>query len=357
MNKKEERSVMNIKVIKPSQLSLLQQDWEKIEKQSDMTYFQTYEWNKLLVEQFNKQMKRRIYRKVRYVTLFDNCGNIRIIVPLRIKRLVKKKKLIREIELLGADSFSDYVNLIYPDNIKDEEFSFVIDYIKRNYRNYTISWRSLPKKSKSVSYLKHFYAENVEDFYKTVVIPVNRFQSFEEYYQALSKSTRQNYRTSCNRMKKDNVELEYKLFAGKIEGKLIDTLLRINLERTIEKNPNRFATKFSIIREKASLRLNNIIRNMMTNLTNCWTLVTYLNGDAAGFLTGARNDNNIYVMMNKVKPEYEFYSPMIVSIIEYIKDLYEVNFNGILDFGRGTETYKYKLGGEERNLVSFKLEL
>ena len=48
---------------------------------------------------------------------------------------------------------------------------------------------------------------------------------------------------------------------------------------------------------------------------------------------------------------------MIVSIIEYIKDLYEGNFNGILDFGRGTETYKYKLGGEERNLVSFKLEL
>ena len=347
---------MTIKMIKPYKLKSIQDDWKKLEYQTDMTEFQTYDWNKLLLEQFQKQIKRRFYRKVRYLILLDEKSVVRVIVPLRIKILVKKKKLIKEIELLGADSFSDYVNLIYPDDVTAEEFSKIVDYLKEKYVDYTIIWTSLPDESKFVNYLKGLYPEYTKNFYKTVVIPIGQFSSFDEYYSSLSKNTRQNYRTSCNRMERDKLQFTYEVFEGKIDNALMDTLLKINLERTIEKNPNRFTTKFSVIQEKINLKYNNIIRKMWRQ-NNSWTLVAYLNGVEVGFLTGIQNKQNIYVMMNKVKPEYEFYSPMIVSIVKFIEHLYCNDFCGKLDFGRGTESYKYKLGGVERNLLSLNIKL
>jgi hypothetical protein len=112
-----------------------------------MTFFQSFEWNKLLLNQFRKQWKRRLYRKVQYGCVFEK-NHLVVIAPLRIKRLVKEKKIIKEIELLGSDSFSDYVNLIYSD-AKKEYFDCLIKGMAARWKDYEINWSCIPQKRKA----------------------------------------------------------------------------------------------------------------------------------------------------------------------------------------------------------------
>jgi hypothetical protein len=303
-----------------------------------------------LVNQFNKQWKRRFYRKIRYACVYDGDKFV-VIAPLRIKRLIKKKGIVKEIELLGSDSFSDYVNLIYAE-AENEHFECLMNGLASNWKGYALNWTSIPKESAFGAYIRGRFGENVQDWYKTVLIPLDRFENFDDYFKSLSKSTRQNYRTACNRMNRDGVSFRWKIYDGIIEKSLIDTLLEINLERTIEKNQSEFSTKRAIRKESRELKYYSIVRSMMSEMKSCWTLVVYINDKEAGFLTGAKSGRIIYVVMNKVKPEYEFYSPMIAAIVQLAEKLYGSREIEILDFGRGTEDYKYKLGGVDTDLVS-----
>ena len=344
---------MNIKVYKISQLHIIEEEWKRLEKGKDMTFFQTFEWNKCLVTQFKRLIFRRLYRTLKYVVLYDDDGNVICIAPLRIKRLVKKRTIVRCIELLGADSFSDYVNLIY-DSCYEEGFSTMMEYIFKRWKKYSIDWRSIPKDSLFADFLINYYKDNTLDFRKCVYIPVEK----KDYYSELSKNTRQNFRTSCNRMQRDGLSFRWEIVNIIDEDSLIDKLLEINLERTIEKNSHRFTNRVSVIKEKIRLRYLSIIRIIMGNSEYAWSLIAYLNDDIAGFLTGAYYKDKVYVMMNKVSPQYEFYSPMIVASIQYIGELCQSDSDiKIVDFGRGTESYKYRLGGEEADLIKFSYNL
>ncbi len=342
---------MKIKIYGEHCIKSIKDSWMALEKGSDMTIFQSYEWNEILLYQYNHQYIRRLYRKIRYVCLSDENNIIKVIAPLRIKKIIKKGKIIREIELFGADSFSDYVNFIYND-VNETYFTEIMSFINNKWRKYKIRWNSIPEKSKLGIALSLRYPLDTSYYYKCIYIPIPENGN---YINMLSKSTRQNYRTAINRMKREGLEFTWRIFDYNIDENLIDKLMDINLERTIEKNGDEFQKLGRKMVEYINLKFGNIVRRMMSYSNHSWTLVSYLNDDEAGFLTGLRTEDTVYVMMNKVRPKYTFYSPMIVAIIDYIDSLnMGVDKIKIVDFGRGTEDYKYKLGGKEVSLIKYE---
>lgn len=326
--------------------------WKILEKGLEMTPFQSFAWNKLLVHQYNSQGYRKIYRRLRYVCVCDD-QEIKLIAPLRFKNYIRGSKHIREIELLGADSFSDYVNFIYSD-FKEEYFTSLMHFLSDKYSSYILHWRDIPANSSIGTQLKKRFGENLNEERFTVTISLN-FESFQKYFDHLSKHTRQNYRTAINRIKRDGHQFSWKEFDGISDRTFTKKLMDVNYARTIEKNPDRYKSFGKRVKEVLRKYMNNFICEMIANYEDAWVLVGYIDDDIVGFLAGSKVGNIVYVMMNKVNPKYEFYSPMIVAIVQYIQHCLESK-NGIeiMDFGRGTEQYKFKLGGEAQQLYGIE---
>lgn len=332
----------------------IEAEWNALSQGKDMTFFQTFAWNTLLKKQFSRQILRRIYRKLCYVCVYDE-NELKLIAPLRVRKLYKGGRLIQEIELLGADSFSDYVNLIY-NQIDDAVLDALFEFLENNWPGYVLFWKDIPQESYLAGYLSRKYGKHTSMRSKSIVIPLH-FESFDEYFMSLSKSTRQNYRTSCNRMARDEVSFRIEAFMHLQDDTFIDQLMQINYDRTIEKNNETFRSPVKRMKEKFILKYNNIVRDMIKGLENSWVLVTYINDVPAGFFAGVATEDTIHVMMNKVKPEFGFYSPMIVTAIQYLEQLFQSRAIKVLDFGRGTEQYKYKLGGTEVDLMQLEMLL
>ena len=94
-------------------LNLIKDKWLELEDGSDMTFYQSFEWNKLLYKQWNRSLYNKLTSEV--VILHDEnviMPFIRQKIGLSIKWLGRKKGL----HLLGEDSYSDYLNLIYKEN-------------------------------------------------------------------------------------------------------------------------------------------------------------------------------------------------------------------------------------------------
>lgn len=353
---------MYIKIFKANKIEEIRESWLKLQNSEDMTYFQSIEWNYLLINQFNRQIEKRFYRRIRYICVFDN-NSLVLIAPLRIKKIFKFFHVIKEIELLGADSFSDYVNLIYGNNVKESYFDYLFDFLHKYKTGYKLVWNCIYKNTLFGKYLKKKYCYNIREYKKSIYIPSNNFANFEEYFLSLSKSTRQNFRTSCNRMKRDGLSFSFRLYGclqnehNSLSKEVVKRLMKLNLIRTIEKNSQQFSSKIKILKESFNLRFRNIVKDNIETNPSQWTLIAYLDNKEAGFLTGvfSNTKNCIYVMMNKVLPEFEFYSPMMTAIIKFIEYNYSIGYTGIYDFGRGTESYKYKLGGQENILLSLEM--
>ena len=67
---------MNIKVYKISQLHIIEEEWKRLEKGKDMTFFQTFEWNKCLVTLLKRLIFMSMYRIIKYVVLYDDVGSV-----------------------------------------------------------------------------------------------------------------------------------------------------------------------------------------------------------------------------------------------------------------------------------------
>lgn len=346
---------MIIKEFDVKEIDKLKDAWENLEDGKDMSVFQTYGWNDVLKDEFLWTTFKRIYRKLIYTCVLDDDGNVKLIAPLRVKKLIKKSGLVKEVELLGEDSFSDYVNLIYKD-VSDDVFDALFNYLKEKYKGYKLKWGSIKEDSEFGKYILKKYPNNSGFDRKCVIIPL-KFESFEDYFNSLSKNARQHYRTRKNRLNKNGLSLTYKV-DGQIPKEEALELMILNYERTIEKNKEQYKTFFSRAKEKYNCTHKSFPLYQMIHNIYAWTLTSFIGGEKAGFLTGCLKDGVAYIIMNKVNIKYEYYSPMIVSTIDYIKDIYENNLDiKVLDFGRGTEEYKYRLGGVDVNLIKIEYTL
>lgn len=327
--------------------------WKTIEKNPEMTVFQSYEWNVLLYRQWKKSLYNRIFSKV-YIFSEE-----KMIVPLVAQKISFGFKWIgrkRGVYILGTDSYSDYLNIIYGENQEDHILDFIKEILKLKMPLY------LSRIREDTQTYRLLNENGIYPSTETVAVEVllDKFSSKEEYTKSLSKSTRQNLRTALNRMQKDNIRFHFEVIEGKLGEEMVAELLPIHLARIMDINKryknclNRISNYFRRKKLKKIELHNNVVTEAMVKMDNALTVVAYCNNEIGGYIFGFRENEKIRIIQNCIKDEYKFYSPMFRGIYDFICELIGSTINSV-DFTRGGEEYKYKLGGVETKLYSYVL--
>ncbi len=335
-------------------LDSLQKKWKELQKGTDMTVFQSFEWNKLLLIQHLHNRYNRLFSKV-YIYESDNT-----IVPIVVQKCSLNIRWFgrrRGIYFLGEGSYSDYLNCIY-DVFSEYEITDVLNRIRNDFSNLTWKMSFLREGNALQKYLE---SKEVRVTHRMVSVEVRLPKTEEEYNAKLSKSTKQNLRTARNRMDRDSIEYECRVEEKKIDEKLADDLVPIHLRRVLEINSHSDGLINSIsnwLHRKVLVHNetnNNIVNMAMKLLNNSVLVLCQLNGEVAGYLYGLKDNNTVRILQNCFVDNYKFYSPMFRGTYDFLKQKIMDREIDCVDFTRGDEEYKYKLGGEEINLYTYSI--
>lgn len=176
--------------------------------------------------------------------------------------------------------------------------------------------------------------------------------NYEQYNKSLSKSTRQNLRTSYNRLVTDRKEYKLNVYKG---GDNFDYSSLIKLYS--KRHEERYGVKRSGIKDWFLLHQNFATLNYL-KLDSALTFVLYIDGKLAAFMSGLLGNRKEFVVPRlSVCEDFLFYSPGIVLINEVIKYFIENGLAINLDMSQGEESYKYKMGGTLHKTHSFQIDL
>lgn len=323
--------------------------WKKLEIGKEMTFFQSYEWSILLYRQWgNSIFERRTSDIVIYY-------NKKIIAPFIIKRIGMSYKgigLKRGIYFLGTGSYSDYMNFVY-DQISEKEIYEFMNYVVNDNPQFMFYMFYINESNKLCTLI-----DSSKKISSDIAVTISTKISAEEYCKLLSKSTRQNLRTALNRMNKDNLSYKIDMIDGILPEELAEELIIMHRKRVKSKNNKEPKKNLYTLLLKAQVdykeKNNNIIKCAMKTIEKGVTIIVYLNNKIVGYLYGFYDDKSIRIVHNCFNEEYAFYSPMFRGTYDFLRECCGNSIIDIVDFTRGNEEYKYKLGGKELKINSYK---
>ncbi len=339
-----------IKTYCKNELSQIKTTWCELEKGDDMTYFQSYDWNEMI----NRTLPEdNDHYETKYVVV-QHDDKPCLIAPLFI--IKSRYKIIHKPEIHIADSsgWTDYRNFIYEEfDIKAAEMLF--EYLK-NYVPNTPMYISCIKKDTHL----YNYIENKMQIIREIggICVATRLPKTEvEYEHILSKSVRQNIRTANNRMLKDAINYTITYDDKEVSR---DRCVEIRNARAKKK-----AEKVGLIKS-----IKRLIKKTLLSIP--FEHYIPLQDDANSKVMTIKDGNTIMAFFNYgydsvhkeivvmaagVSQQYEKYSPGMVLMYEFIKDQTKVGQIIKVDFTRGTERYKYYLGGKEHYISSLLIKL
>lgn len=335
-----------------SDIYKLEQEWRMLENGSEMTIFQSFNWNQLLIrEVFSKPFAK--FRFNIYIYILSSEDGPKALFPVIVKKISFTHTIggDRGIYILGNGSYSDYLNMVYGNDIDFVGFTTILDKVKEDFPDLRLFLNDIRQNTRFVSYLMSI----TDNYSNNVAVQVNKRESLEGYRMCLTKSVRQNLRTSSNRMKRDGLLYEMHVLGKTKDKALLDSLVNIHATRFIEKNsPKGLIDKLKLMYLNFNEKRHSIITDSMSMMDESIIVVIMLNGNVAGYLYGLIDNNSIRIMHNCVNLDYKFYSPMFRGAYDFVvRMLYEQSGTDIIDFTRGDEQYKYNLGGEEIQLFRF----
>lgn len=349
----ETRLICNIDDMLP-----LYSDWSKLETGSDMTCFQTFFWNSLLVKQWKHSIYDKKFSKI-YCYIVKENEQVKIIAPLLVQSVsvnfmdIGRKK---GIYFLGTNGATDYLNFIY-DEFDKEAFNRLFQALHIDFTGYKIRLELIRDKTKINEYLS---CNNYHLSGHFTSASVHVLDSQEEYIKILSKNTRQNIRTAINRANKDNINYELSILTGEQSLQLVQNLNEIHSKRVADirkkELPENFIKRLykSMQNKVVAMKENkfNIILESMLSNENSVFVIVKLDKSIVGYLYGIKDKNVIRILQNCYDKSVGRYSPMFRGCYDFILGECTSHNFGIeeIDFTRGDESYKYKLGCEETNL-------
>lgn len=357
-----------IKIFGCSEFDKIKSEWESLQNGEDMTVFQQYIWYYGLNEQYLKDCFKKSETAQYYVVYKD--GKAKMIAPVHIRKHGVEYKGIgisSGIYMIGQWSFTDYLNFIYND-FDEECAKAVIAELKKNYPRLSVHFNFVKESNAFDRFLKENYPESGTG--QTICVQTLPHDSFEDYYHSLSKHTRQNIRTGINREKNSGIDIHIEKF-NTISKQNAEEFFSIYVSRSKNKNTvnlRKDGFKNSIFKFynkkynnnlKAGLKKFNYLTYSMENNPQSCLIGIFSGPKKIGFIYCLRENNgdlrNSIVCFDEI---YGFYTPGITSFYRYFKDyVYSANERTAvtIDMTRGTEKYKYALGGTEHYLSNYKI--
>lgn len=326
-----------------SNINHIKNDWISIERIGSLGIYQSYEFNRIYyygrayssISLKNPRVIKN--RKCVFVVGYDN-GQAVCIAPLIVNNYPN-----RTVYLLGHGTNAGTLDYIYYDQ------KFVIptfDFCKKLFDGYDFEFIFVNENSPLVEVM------NVTEVFENYVVSMN---SFQEHYLTLSKHSKQNLRTSYNRLIKDDCKFDIQI--SSCGTKQIYKLLKKNMV-VYDKRRKEWVGDENIksmgISNKRSLFSNlryyirtkrDIVLSGMLNMSCAEMATLYINDKIAAFFVGfwERGTSSIHIPRLAINSDFYRYSPGIIMISEYLKSQTKsINFN----LGRGSEKYKSDLGGK-----------
>lgn len=343
----------------------LQAEWARLEKGPDMTVFQTHEWHRLLLREWHGWRLHALYSRIIIYIAYENDQPV-MIFPAIIYKFSTKTKWFGQpkgVYLMGQGSYSDYMNVIFS-SFSPKAFEAIIEEIRRDFPGFPICISSIRQDAQLTAYLK---SKNTpcKDF--TVSLTVKKLPTAEEYEASLSKKTRANLRKALNKMEAD--EMDYKIeVMGPVKDKaLLDEMVQIHVKRILIKNSkdegllhilSSYVRKW--YRKHRDLKNNIVAMSINENDASVVILIKMKHKDEkefhlAGYQYGLKEEHAIRLLQTCFDGKYYKYSPVFRGVYDFILKCYEDESLREIDFLRGDEEFKYRLGGQEIALYEFNL--
>ena len=325
-----------IEIKKTRNIKHLKNDWQRIYSNNpNLVNNASYEFVKTFSYSFKSKLKYILKpnKKPIFYCFVEN-GQVNMILPAFIQNneihtiyTLDYFDIPADVNLTG-EKMLEYLNML----AKKENKSIHIERLNTKYNTYN-------KMEKLVNMLPH-----------SPCVEINFGESYDEYYNSLSKHARQNLRTAYNRAKTDNFEISFDVYSGKINKNLAKTLQNIYLNRRVGRYKN-----MNFIKKKL-FALSDPIKNVCFNRDDNYVSVISFNKKPVAFMCGLIKNNALIVPRLAIDNNYSRYSVGIILVNETIKNLIGKKFN-CLDLANGTETYKYQMGGGERLTTQYIVEV
>lgn len=320
--------------------------WEELQEGIDMTYFQSFSWYELLSKHAGKDTKRSLLR----IAIVLKDGHICLIAPLLIItkdfRFVNKKGCY-----IWESRWSDYLNVIYKD-YDSKAFDCLCKEVKREFKISNLYFNKLQESTsiyKDLSTRKTLVSDRTQ-----ICVRLELPSSFDEYWNSLGKNARQNIRTARNRLNRNNLSFAVKSDDIDVDRKICKELREGRVKAKNKKLGWLIRAKI-LIYSKLHVKQPSFLPLMDDGEAHF--LTSHINGSLASFFnyTKSTNRKEIYMMGVGIDEQYSWYSPGILSIIEFIENCYETEEIRYIDFTRGDEKYKYLLGGKTHYIHSLSI--
>ena len=349
------KQVKRIDIRSRKDMEIIKEEWVRLESGKDMTVFQSYAWNRLLVESWCEGLFNRILSNIAVYCLQENGEEVLLMIPVQIQKYTEKNRwwyTPKGVYLLGHGTYTDYLCGIY-DQCSEADILFTLETIHRDYPGMSLFFESI----KEETFFSRVIAKAGRLGGTETSISVKRMENAEVYRKSLSKHVRQKLRTAHNRMERDGVVYELKV-TDRADPKLIERLRSMHTERLRVKNWNNrdlLRKLSSMVRIKICIWGDRLVFDSMKNMENSVWVIAIIDGQIAGYLYGLKDRRSIRIMHNCVNMKFGKYSPMFRAAFDFILQMYEELKVDEVDFTCGTESYKYQLGGIGSTLRSYLL--
>lgn len=353
------------------QLEQIETLWRELEKGKEMTYFQTYEWNKMLRRYIPIKCPHYVFT---YAVVRRKQEAV-MIAPLWLThfsgwRKVYNRTSLHKCTFIGCTGFSDYLNFIYS-TFDEAALDTLFVALREVFGIRLYHLNCLKEKSSSYQYIRtHCPIHSSErEICVSLALPNDK----EQYLKMLSKSARQNIRTAYNRLSTDGLTLTTRFCDESVERELCNQIRNEKMYlRSLKSQPK---TRIQRLQQSLNFRLKRmpvLLRSMFVPELPAAKPYCPIDDDpCAQFLTNTRDEelaaffcyghdsahHEVVVMAAGTAAAYYRYSPGIIAMYEFI--LHHISLGDIrtIDFTRGNESYKYQLGGQEHYIYDLTFNI
>lgn len=316
----------------------LKKKWLEIEKESDQSPYQSYFIQRIVAARHPINMIRKKCVPA-YCEIIED-GKTVMIAP--IYRKIAAKGVITS--YIGLTGFNIY-DFIYGRNVSVEKMKEYIGFMFKELKIRNAVFDDVPTDSVTYKALSEMNGAEYS-IYVNANQNVNIFigSNYDEYYNALSKHTRQNIRTAYNRLNKDGKQYRFECIRGKrIKRSYLNKLLQVYLSR----RESKYEAEESVLREMYMKYLDFSTAYQQKWKDNIYC-VLHIDGKVASFMSGIVCGNGETAIFPRlaINDEFAKYSPGCLLINEAAKELIRNSEIKNIDLSKGAEQYKFTMGGE-----------
>ena len=248
-------------------------------------------------------------------------------------------------EITGDQDLFDYHDFIYKKNLDSQKVKEIIDYSFSNLNIHNLKIKSVPEKSLTHKLIISSCNElgiKVTSYDEDLSPYLDLDSSFENYLMKLNKKNRHEIRRKMNKLESaGNVSIK------KCSNNEVADWIEIFFSLMIH-NPE----KKIFLTEKRKSFMKNIILNSVENEFGELNFLLF-NEEPVATTFFFKQKNKLSIYNSGYDPDYSSYS---VGLMNHIYNIN--NYSGkipVIDFLRGSEDYKFRIGCIPSNLLTLSL--